>query len=568
MHTTLPEFQTMATLLPREEPSLDDLPSLPLATGGLEFAGLLGEGGVGRVHSAHQPMLDRDVAVKRLKHGSPEVALAKLLHEARVMGCLEHPNIPPVHALGVDADSQPVLVMKRVEGSTWDVEAHTLEENLRILEVVAGALAHAHTRGIVHRDLKPDNVMLGLLGETYVMDWGIAVDVGRPTGLAGTPLFMAPEMFGPSVAHPSMDVFTVGALLHLLLSGEPRHPGPSLEACREAAGREVALPDHADAELAELVTLACQVDSDARPSMAALHAGVRDWLRNRGAVRLAEVAEERLEVLTRADSIDPTVLTECLFAIRQALVQRPAHAPYVARLRQVLELAAEDAIARDVRLESAAGWLSELEVDGPHPLRAALAQSRDRASKQASLAYDADYQVNYTRRARIYAQWFGVFAVCAFLAALGGWGNHSTYSGAFVLAVLFHLTLLGTLWRNWGPLTANLANRATLGGFLVMSTLLLFNRGAGWALGIPLQWVFIVDGLLLGSITLTLGFTYGRVTRFIGGGLLAGSVVAAITPPHLAGTLFVGALFVILAFFLVAVRSGFARTIALRRPKT
>jgi len=146
----------------------------------------LGRGGMGTVHLARQESLRREVAVKRLRPDtSNESTRQALIHEALVTGSLEHPNIVPIHALGRVDEAEPMLVMKRVEGVSWQTliqqperEAYRghrpdrLRRHLDILKQVAQAVHFAHSRGVIHRDLKPENVMLGEYGEVYVVDWG------------------------------------------------------------------------------------------------------------------------------------------------------------------------------------------------------------------------------------------------------------------------------------------------------------------------------------------------------------------------------------------------------------
>ena len=172
--------------------------------------GPLGEGGMGVVHLEKQVALDRKVAIKFLRADTRTAHdVEALLSEAWRAGALEHPNILPIHALSLDEAGYPVIVMKRIEGVTWQAllrdpaamaahapGKHPLDEHLRILQQVCNAAHFAHTRGIVHRDLKPENVMVGSFGEVYVVDWGLACAPGPAGQLAGTPAYMAPEMTG------------------------------------------------------------------------------------------------------------------------------------------------------------------------------------------------------------------------------------------------------------------------------------------------------------------------------------------------------------------------------------
>ena len=206
---------------------------------------LLGVGGMGEVWRAQQVPLRRTVAVKRLHPGAknPLTIRRNLLREAWTAGRLEHPNIVPVHALGVDEDEKPLLVMKLVNGSDWReliycpwmmperYQSRSPQDvHLEILMKLCDAVHFAHSRGVIHRDLKPENVMVGEFGEVYLLDWGIAVgledtqldgipmarDVTHPTG---TPGYMAPEMvypeLGPLGVHS--DVYCLGSILHEIL---------------------------------------------------------------------------------------------------------------------------------------------------------------------------------------------------------------------------------------------------------------------------------------------------------------------------------------------------------------
>ncbi len=222
------------------------------AASGIDLGTTIGTGGMGVVREGVQRSLERVVAVKTLRdelRGHTEPA-AELLREARLTGTLEHPNVVPVHDVGVDEHGAPMIVLKRISGITWSElirdadrvrelapSGDLLEWNLRTLMQVASAIHFAHSRGVIHRDLKPDNVMIGEFGETYVVDWGIAVPLedlkagATASSPAGTPCYMAPEMLGqdgpppPSVA---TDVYLLGGVLFEIVSGHPPHDGTGL----------------------------------------------------------------------------------------------------------------------------------------------------------------------------------------------------------------------------------------------------------------------------------------------------------------------------------------------------
>src|SRR5689334_52659 len=149
---------------------------------------MLGRGGMGEVISAHDDVIGRRVAVKKLRSENPsEAAVSRFLREARIQGRIEHPAIVPVHELSYDKDGFPFFVMKQVTGLTLAqvlkkqaqhdqaiIKRFSRRRLLTALSDVCLAIELAHTRHVVHRDLKPANIILGEFGEVYVIDWGIA----------------------------------------------------------------------------------------------------------------------------------------------------------------------------------------------------------------------------------------------------------------------------------------------------------------------------------------------------------------------------------------------------------
>ncbi|MGO9836924.1 MAG: serine/threonine-protein kinase [Polyangiaceae bacterium] len=223
----------------------------------------LGEGGLGEVLGARDNDIGRDVAVKRLK---PEVtshaSLARFVEEVRTIGRLEHPNIIPIHDVGVDEHGDYYFVMKYVDGETLESIIEKLaagdplyharygfERRVQIFMGLLEAVAFAHEKGIVHRDIKPANVMVGQYGEVVLMDWGIAKQVRGATPsladaafdapavhagargalfetqagqLVGTPAYMSPEQARGESVDERSDIYSLSLLLHELLC--LRHP--------------------------------------------------------------------------------------------------------------------------------------------------------------------------------------------------------------------------------------------------------------------------------------------------------------------------------------------------------
>ncbi|MEO0649194.1 MAG: bifunctional serine/threonine-protein kinase/formylglycine-generating enzyme family protein [Planctomycetota bacterium] len=227
---------------------------------------LLGAGGMGQVRAVRDVFLRRDVALKSvhrqalLSRRGRDVWMQRFIDEAQITAQLEHPSIPPVHDIGVDADGRPFFTMQRVRGHGLDevIEAQragrklggvswTLERIVEVVRRVGEAVAYAHSRGVVHRDLKPENVMVGEYGAVYVVDWGLARTLDRahdapgvegsieterdahpetPLGtragvVLGTLQYMAPEQALPEGASsgPLVDVYAMGAMLYRALAG-------------------------------------------------------------------------------------------------------------------------------------------------------------------------------------------------------------------------------------------------------------------------------------------------------------------------------------------------------------
>ncbi len=316
----------------------------------LEDEAALGEGGMGVVRLAKQVALDRKVAIKFLR---PEHRQAHdveaLLSEAWTAGRLEHPNILPIHALSLDVDGLPVIVMKRIEGRTWStllrdpqaMEAHApgkapLDEHLRILQQVCHAVHFAHTRGVVHRDLKPENVMVGAFGEVYVVDWGLACTPGPSLQLAGTPAYMAPEMLGQSTEPLSArtDVYLLGAMLYDVLAGHAPHRGASPQELFSAVVRsEPVVPPSAPEALASLVKRCMQADPAKRPESALeVRLELEAFAERQGSLSLTAQSEVRLRellALLATASPDPTkvwaLFSASRFGFEQALSTWPGN---------------------------------------------------------------------------------------------------------------------------------------------------------------------------------------------------------------------------------------------------
>ncbi|KFE58525.1 serine/threonine-protein kinase [Hyalangium minutum] len=262
----------LAALSALEEPPLAQGVG-PLATGTrvgrYVVLGLLGEGGMGRVHVAYDPELDRKVALKllnpeRLRGDSLDLARQRLEREARTMARLSHPHVASLHDVG-EYEGQLFLVMEFVEGGTlrkWLAERpRSRREILERFLQAADGLAASHALGIVHRDFKPDNVLLtkpgvvritdfGLAhataasGEGAVLDASVTSDALTVTGtLLGTLAYGAPEQLRGERGDARSDQFSFCVALYEALNGQRPFEGTTREALLEAMARQAVRPE-------------------------------------------------------------------------------------------------------------------------------------------------------------------------------------------------------------------------------------------------------------------------------------------------------------------------------------
>ncbi|MEM6990489.1 MAG: serine/threonine-protein kinase, partial [Myxococcota bacterium] len=220
------------------------LPPAPTTIDRFELRGVLGSGAMGKVYAAHDPELDRPVALKVMlddtRAGSEaERRTQDLLKEARAAAQLNHPNVVDVFAVGMD-DGEVYIAMEMIDGSSlraWGAEAQrSVEEVLEVFVAAGRGLAAAHEVGIIHRDFKPDNVLVGADGRVKVADFGLAVAAAVSQSVtisgtlsaepstsrrhAGTPGYMAPELLIGGRAGAQSDQFSFAVSLAEILTGQ------------------------------------------------------------------------------------------------------------------------------------------------------------------------------------------------------------------------------------------------------------------------------------------------------------------------------------------------------------
>jgi TonB family protein len=200
----------------------------PHAFGRYEVLGPLGEGSMGSLYRAYDPVAQRVVAIKTLKPellagADAEDYARRFRHEAQAAAKLVHPNIVTIFDVADD-----YFVMELLEGMTLQAllaEHGGLdpETACRLLAPVADALDYAHSRGTIHRDVKPANIMISPTGNPTVMDFGVAHLVSghatAPGQVFGSPFYMAPEQITRNEASPQTDIFSLAVVAYEVLTG-------------------------------------------------------------------------------------------------------------------------------------------------------------------------------------------------------------------------------------------------------------------------------------------------------------------------------------------------------------
>jgi eukaryotic-like serine/threonine-protein kinase len=190
---------------------------------------VIGEGGMGRVYEATDPVINRRVAIKTISQSvlqDPDTR-ARFLREAQAAGQLSHPNLITIHDVG-EHEGSPFIVMEYLQGDELSrVISHgqlVLDAKLRLMLEVCQGLAYAHHRGLIHRDIKPANIFITADQQVKILDFGLArgaVSELTQTGrVVGTPSYMAPEQVRGDVVDHRADIFAAGVVLYEVLSGQ------------------------------------------------------------------------------------------------------------------------------------------------------------------------------------------------------------------------------------------------------------------------------------------------------------------------------------------------------------
>ena len=287
----------------------------------------IGRGGMGSVFKAHDPVLDRLVALKVFSAEADysDELRARFFREAQACAKLSHHNIVTIHDLG-EADGNLFIVMELLEGEELRklIAQRTLvhlEDKLPLMVQICEGLGYAHERGIVHRDVKPGNIFVLRNGQVKILDFGIARIEAAETGLTrtgliiGTLQYMAPERARGHGDHRS-DIFSVGAVFYELLTYRPPFVGDDpMEILEKLRTEDPPRLDEVDPtlppELGAIVERALQKDPSRRfaalGQMAAELSLVRrrvaedvDRLRGEVQIRLRQLRGLREALATRA----------------------------------------------------------------------------------------------------------------------------------------------------------------------------------------------------------------------------------------------------------------------------
>jgi serine/threonine-protein kinase len=211
--------------------------------GRYEIISELGQGAMGVVYKALDPLIDRELAIKTINLGlaleEKEEYEGRFYQEAKAAGRLSHPNIVTIFDVGKSGDvayiAMEFLQGKELRDILNDGEKLPVEQILNIVYQVSLGIAYAHENGIVHRDVKPSNIMVGSDGHVKITDFGIArmesSSVRTQTGMVlGSPKYMSPEQVVGKLIDQRSDIFSLGVVLYEMLTGKPPFVGENVNA--------------------------------------------------------------------------------------------------------------------------------------------------------------------------------------------------------------------------------------------------------------------------------------------------------------------------------------------------
>ena len=331
----------------------DCVDELPGHIGPYEVRDRLGQGGMGVVYLAFDPLLDRPVAIKVLKVPDEETR-RRFLREARLAARVHHPHIVSIYAVG-EHEGNPYLAMEFIAGRTMaqiirNGDPVPLARKVHWLSELCAGLGHAHQSGIVHRDVKPSNLLIAQsTGTLRLLDFGIAhgneaSSMTMAGMIVGTPQYMSPEQIQGHAVDARSDIFSVGAVAYELLTGRQAFGGDNLYHVSRQIVNEQPRP----------------LESFVPDTPTALVRTIARCLQKEPAARPESATELEREFLAIARRLDPD----------HTLVVRPAEPTVVAAAKDLTTSRREmlreaEAAIEQGELTVAAGLLQKLESGAP-----------------------------------------------------------------------------------------------------------------------------------------------------------------------------------------------------------
>ncbi|HVQ75036.1 MAG TPA: serine/threonine-protein kinase, partial [Candidatus Binatia bacterium] len=394
--------------------------------GKYRILGQIGRGGMGTVYRAHDPILDRTVALKVISSEADltDELRARFFREAQACAKLSHPNIITVHDLG-EEDGHLFIVMEYLEGEELkQVIAQrrplTLEAKLQIMVQICAGLEYAHQKGVIHRDIKPGNIFVLRSGAAKILDFGIARIASEATGLTrtglimGTLRYMSPEQARGQVDHRS-DIFSAGAVFYELLTSRVPFAGEDaiqiLEQLRSHDPVPIVELDPAlPAELGAAIHRALRKDpADRFPGFGELrieldrvrrkleeHSGA---LRSRLRERVDEVGQLRQTWAERAGAPPPADPGPALDEPASLTAIEARYRDLSAEADQLVQMVRR-AEALEPELQSALARLEQGDAEGAARMLLPIVQGLPEHARAAEALARAQGQVEEQRRAR------------------------------------------------------------------------------------------------------------------------------------------------------------------------
>jgi serine/threonine protein kinase/Flp pilus assembly protein TadD len=315
----------------------------------------IGRGGMGVIYRARQRHSRRIVALKRILsyHSDSRDTLQRFQREAEAVASLDHPNILPIYEVGVSEDGLPFFSMKFAPGGSLlhgrRVFRDEPRQAVRLIAKISRAIDYANNQGILHRDLKPGNILLDGRGEPLVGDFGLAKwidatsDLTRTMTVFGTPGYIAPEqVHGPARdLTPAVDVYSLGAILFELLSGQPPFLGEHALAVIHQASEKTApklrsLAPRLDRDLETICARCLERDPAMRYRTAGdLVEDLERWLEDRPIFARPVLPPVRLWRWSRRNPKLAGSIAACLILAAVGLVEKIASSRLSAILQRV-----------------------------------------------------------------------------------------------------------------------------------------------------------------------------------------------------------------------------------------